>query len=128
MSDIYFAASRGNPLDPETASKLARICGMFGSDHDGEIAAAARKAHHLLRSRGLTWREVIALPARATAEPETLGELCGSLLACSEILSAWELDFLTTISSLDAISAKQRDQLDRVTAKVRAYRAAGDQA
>jgi hypothetical protein len=127
MSDIHFAASRGNPLDPETADKLARICGMFGSNHDGEIAAAARKAHHLLRSRGLTWHEVIAPPARVT-EPETLGELCGSLLACPEILSAWELDFLTTISSLDAISTKQRDQLDRITAETRAYRAAGGQA
>jgi hypothetical protein len=125
MSDIYFAVSRGNPLDPETANKLARICGMFGSDHDGEIAAAARKAHHLLRSRGLTWREVIALPARATAEPETLSELCGWALACAEILDPWQTDFLRTVSGLKAITAKQRDQLNRIIAKARAYRAAG---
>lgn len=32
---------------------------MFGSDHDGERANAAKMANNLLRSKGLTWDEVL---------------------------------------------------------------------
>ena len=47
-------------LDPNTAGKLARICGMFGSDHAGERAAAAEMADRLLKERGLTWFDIIS--------------------------------------------------------------------
>src|SRR4029079_15918924 len=37
-------------LSAETLFRLAKICGLFGSHHAGERAAAAEKAHQLVRS------------------------------------------------------------------------------
>jgi hypothetical protein len=41
-------------LDPRAADMLAKLCGLFSSDHDGERASAAQKADQLIRSRVLT--------------------------------------------------------------------------
>jgi hypothetical protein len=110
-------------LDIAKRERLCKLCGLLGSNHAGERAAAALKANDFLRDQGLTWQEVISLPQHKS-EPETLAELCGWLLGHSETLTAWERNFLSTLSSLNSISSKQRDQLDRITAKVRAYREA----
>jgi hypothetical protein len=56
-------------IDPNSATRLAKILGMLGSNHDGERASAAAKADAMVRSMGLTWPEVIALPARPAAPP-----------------------------------------------------------
>ena len=50
-------------LEPRVADRLAKLCGMFVSDHDGERAAAAAMADALVREHGLTWRDVIRVPA-----------------------------------------------------------------
>jgi hypothetical protein len=51
-------------LTPADADKFARICGMLGSSHDGERAAAARKATEFLQARSMTWDDFIRqLPA-----------------------------------------------------------------
>ena len=42
--------------------KLARMLGMLGSRHDGEVAAAGRSAHTLLKDAGTTWTEMLAPP------------------------------------------------------------------
>lgn len=47
------------PFTPESCDRLVKLAGLFGSDHDGERAAAARKAHQLVTSHGLTWADVI---------------------------------------------------------------------
>jgi hypothetical protein len=49
-------------LDPRAAERLAKICGMFGSDHAGERAAAAAKANEMVLSLGLRWADVISVP------------------------------------------------------------------
>jgi hypothetical protein len=110
-------------LDTRTAEKLSRICGLFSSHHSGERANAAAMADKLIRERGLCWQDVICFPT--TQAPETLSELCGHLLAYAEVLTPWELDFLRKVSGFQSISPKQRDVLDAITGKVRAYRAAG---
>jgi hypothetical protein len=46
-------------LDEATADRLAKLCGLLGSNHLGERAAAAAKADALVRGTGLTWRDVI---------------------------------------------------------------------
>jgi hypothetical protein len=46
-------------LDDASADRLTKLCGLLGSDHLGERAAAAAKADALVRSAGLTWRDVI---------------------------------------------------------------------
>lgn len=45
--------------------RLAALLGMLGSDHAGERDNAARAAHKLARSSGLTWGEILAAPERA---------------------------------------------------------------
>jgi hypothetical protein len=35
-------------LDPRLADKLAKLCGLFSSDHDGERASAAAMADKML--------------------------------------------------------------------------------
>jgi hypothetical protein len=49
-------------LDRKAADRLAKLCGMFGSAHEGERAAAAQLADRMLRELGLTWPDVIAVP------------------------------------------------------------------
>jgi hypothetical protein len=44
-------------------TRLIRILGMLGSDHDGERAAAALAADRLVRGSGWTWWDLLA-PAR----------------------------------------------------------------
>jgi hypothetical protein len=45
--------------------RLAKLLGMLGSDHDGEVVNAARAADRLVRRSGLRWPD-IAMPAAAT--------------------------------------------------------------
>jgi hypothetical protein len=42
--------------------KLAKMLGMLGSRHDGEVTAAGRSAHTLLKEAGTTWTEVLTPP------------------------------------------------------------------
>lgn len=42
--------------------RLRKLVGMLGSEHDGEVLAAARKATGLLKSHKLTWADVIGQP------------------------------------------------------------------
>jgi hypothetical protein len=39
--------------------RLARLCGMLGSDHAGERANAAKLATDLIHQAGLIWSEVL---------------------------------------------------------------------
>jgi hypothetical protein len=39
--------------------RLRKLCGMFSSAHDGEIANAARMADRLVRAAGLVWGDVL---------------------------------------------------------------------
>ena len=42
--------------------KLAKVLAMLGSRHDGEVVAAGRSAHILLKGAGVTWTEVLTPP------------------------------------------------------------------
>jgi hypothetical protein len=57
-------------LAPRVADRLAKLCGLFGSDHDGERANAARLADQLIREPGLTWPDVIMVPASTTTNAD----------------------------------------------------------
>jgi hypothetical protein len=56
-------------LDPREADKLAKICGLFGSDHDGERARAAAKLIKA-RPRQRAWTRVIEALAEQRASLE----------------------------------------------------------
>jgi hypothetical protein len=51
--------------------RLRKLCGMFSSSHDGEIANAARMADRLVRAAGLVWGDVLrpSLPPPSPREP-----------------------------------------------------------
>lgn len=51
-------------LPPADIERLARICGLLGSSHDGERSAAAYQATQLLRRHGLSWRELVEAAVR----------------------------------------------------------------
>ena len=46
-------------LNPRAAGYLVKIAGMFGSDHAGERAAAAKLADDHVKRLGMTWGDVI---------------------------------------------------------------------
>jgi hypothetical protein len=55
--------------------KLAKMLGMLGSRHDGEVASAGRSAHTLINDAGITWTEVLTAPDGADpVDRNTLAE------------------------------------------------------
>jgi hypothetical protein len=114
-----------NALDPRLAEKLTRICGMFGSDHDGERAAAAAKADQLIRSHGLTWGQVISVAAPSTAWLTIEEQIDFCVLNGADILGPWEWEFVTGITDWStSLTAKQRRKLEQLVAKVKTARCA----
>lgn len=57
-------------MTPADLERFRKICGMLSSAHDGERAAAARKASEFLASHGLTWSSV-SLPVE---QPDVLAQ------------------------------------------------------
>lgn len=50
-------------MTPADVERFHKLCGLLGSEHDGERAVAALKATEWLRERGLTWANVTVLGA-----------------------------------------------------------------
>ncbi len=110
--------------------KLVKICGMLGSDHDGERASAAKLADDMLRALGLTWDAVIAPkslqapkpaenPFRAKAEAERMTwRTKAAVVATSSRVSAWERDFAKDLLDwTGSLSDRQQACLDKAYAK-----------
>lgn len=53
-------------ISPKLVDRLAKICGLLGSDSDGERASAAFQATKLLQGAGITWRELVEAAAGKT--------------------------------------------------------------
>src|SRR3954471_11423394 len=93
------------PLTRPLAAHVVKVLGMLGSDHDGEVAAAGRMAHSMLKAMGLTWGDVIK-PAAPKPEPQqqsraqrrwrrptSPSDTAALCLQWSEVLTEWEVDF-----------------------------------
>jgi hypothetical protein len=125
-------------LSPDLATRLAKILGMLGSDYDGEIAAAGRRANAMIKRAGLTWDEVISSsvpipqpPQRPRRRWRTPGTPSDTAALClqwrDEVLTDWEAGFCRSIVGRHRISAKQAGVLARIVDKVEAFaRAAGE--
>jgi hypothetical protein len=124
-------------LSPAFADKLVKVLGMLGSDHDGEVAAAGRRAHSMLKAEGLTWSDVIVpaaprpeppqRPQRRWRRPTSPSDTAALCLQWSEVLTNWETDFCRSIVGRRRISAKQTVVLERLARKVEAFaRATGE--
>src|SRR3954447_14533475 len=106
--------------------RLARVCGLFGSEHDGEALAAARQAEKIRKKVGLIWEELLVPSARqrsADPPPEDLTDwrwACHFCLERYQWLSSWELDFVATVARYTKTpSAKQMIILQRLVARCR---------
>ena len=110
-----------NALAPAALGKLARICGMLGSEHDGERAAAALQADRLVRGAGTTWEALLAPSVAAPRQSEARRPRVfspGELLAnYGPALTPWERCFLATLVKHSGWSKKQRAVLDDIRAR-----------
>ena len=106
--------------------RLARVCGLLGSDHDGEALAATRQAEKIRKKAGLTWDELLVpstRPRSADPPPEDLTDwrwACHFCLERSRWLTRWELDFVAIVARYQKPpSAKQLIILHRLVARCR---------
>jgi hypothetical protein len=109
-------------LGPRTADKLAKLCGLFGSDHDGERAAAAQMADKLVKQHGLRWSDVISISRRvAIAAPISSADKIAFALRNIAALSIWERRFLYSVNGRRTLSPKQLAVLEQIYDKAKAY-------
>jgi hypothetical protein len=119
------------------ATKLVKVLGMLGSDHDGEVAAAGRRANQMVRSAGLTWDQLLNPPApesqqtyrppRRWRQPTSDSDSAALCLQWPEVLTDWETDFCRSIIGRHRTSPRQTEVLERISRKVEAFaRAAGE--
>jgi hypothetical protein len=79
-------------LRDDVRTRLARL---LGSEHDGEALNAARLADKLVRSEGVTWHQVLAVPSasptdapRPSAGDDPLRQFATPDDACEFVLSS----------------------------------------
>ncbi len=103
--------------------KLARVLGMLGSAHDGEIAAAGRAADAIVRAAGLTWQEVLAPDGLRKVVPVrgiTVNDLIETCLESEQALTGWESGFVWSLKPQRyPLSQKQLATLTEIFEKVR---------
>jgi hypothetical protein len=102
--------------------RLAKLLGMLGSDHDGEILAAARQAERLRSEARLTWADILApalqQPPRPQQHSPTPAQVVDFVLDHAEVLTDWEINFAKSIRhQRSRLSPKQREVLDRPVEK-----------
>lgn len=120
-------------LNPADADRFGKLLGLLGSNHDGEVAAAARKATQFLAERQLVWPDVAEMLKRS---PAIVQPIRGAAPHCHQVdarqcLSsgvAWkphELKFLRQMADQRSRpSDKQEAWLDGLLDRVmRAHRA-----
>jgi hypothetical protein len=109
-------------LPPRDTQKLAKLCGMFGSDHAGERANAAAAADRLVRERGLTWPIILGVERSATSSDVSIAEMATVIQSHMDELTAKEARFITNISLYLsrgwALSLKQQSWLAAIHARV----------
>ena len=94
---------------------------MFGSDHDGERAAAAALADALVREHGLRWADVI-MPASAPTQSPDWRLAVRFCVAQQHELSPRELDFIVTLARWRGEpTSKQQKWLNDIVSRLREY-------
>jgi hypothetical protein len=100
--------------------KLAKVLGRLGSNADGEVLVAARKADELVRNLGATWDQIIA-PSHApliAPPPATVAAKIALLRQHIDLLTDWEVNFLASLSRFHKFSPKQLAVIDRLAAEI----------
>ena len=81
-------------LDPNAAERLAKLCGLFGSEHDGERASAAAMADKLL---AIAWSHLGSKSFRCARSRPLKQSIDFCLDDALVPTTAWEWGFLTGI-------------------------------
>ncbi len=103
--------------------RLAKLLGMMGSAHDGEVVAAARQAERLRAEAGLTWVDIViprlpALPHRQNVR--TVADAIDFVIEHQVVLTDWERGFVRNLRRLKyPLSPRQLEVLERLVEKVR---------
>ena len=114
-------------LTAELRARIARLLGMCGSDHDGEVLNAARMADRLVRGLGLTWPSIIGIGALNDANTENYGDplrgfaslevACRFVLTRTPMLTAWERAFVLRLPGFTKLSSRQLSVLRTLVAR-----------
>jgi hypothetical protein len=107
--------------------RLSKLCGLFGSDHLGERAAAALQADRIVRAAGLSRPDVFAANnaapltsktsrRRETPENSWRQEVTPAMLLATygAALTGWERCFLTGLIKRPNWSKRQREVLCKI--------------
>jgi hypothetical protein len=101
------------------AKRLAKLCGMFGSEHIGERAAAAAAADRLVREQGLSWVDVIRGPwSRSSRKLKTINDKLDFLSEHADVLTDWEKKFIVTVRGFRRKSRRQIETINGLVDKV----------
>jgi hypothetical protein len=103
--------------------RLAKLCGMFGSDHAGERANAAAAADKLIHEAGLRWPDVLLPALPPPPQRQNVGTVAAAVafvLDHEDALTEWECDFARSIRRLRyPPSPRQIEVLERLVEKAR---------
>lgn len=98
-------------MSEKTVARLAKICGMLGSAHEGERASAALMATQILSDLDLSWETLIVAAFSHRPEPEQityddkrapgwhLGYSRWLILNRGDKLGPWEMQFLNSLAT-----------------------------
>jgi hypothetical protein len=127
--------------DKLSRDKLIKVLRMFGSNHDGEVAAAARRAHEIVKKHSLDWDDLV-IPIKVQAQQQHQQQQYNSAgfadvedehdeaflirraREFEHYLTEWERDtFLPSIANSllewGRLTVKQRAVLDRINNKLK---------
>jgi hypothetical protein len=102
-------------LSSDSRDLLIKLCGMLGSEHQGERAVAALKASSFLRERALTWSEVIKTEGRGarnehTSAPQAYGSTPEPVPSID-----WRADLAMCRNSRMSLADSERDLVENIT-------------
>ena len=101
--------------------RLAKLLGLLGSDHDGEVVAAARQVERLRADAGLTWPEILV--PRLPSPPQrqnvrTVADAIDFVIEHEVALTDWERGFIRDLRRLKyPLSPRQLEVLERLVEK-----------
>ena len=90
--------------------KLARVLGMLGSEHDGEVLAAAHVADTMVRKSGLSWAKILSSiePLPLSVGGGAIDFVIDTCLARRSLLTEWERGFLRSLKHRRRYTLTQR--------------------
>jgi hypothetical protein len=107
-------------LSPSEQRKLVGILSRLASEHDGERAAAGLLATRLLKSAGVTWDQVVGVPAARPrlSAPAWRSEI-EACLKHAGLLTQWERRFLRDLLSRGVLSTRQHEKVRQIAQQLR---------